>query len=217
MGTNSQSANKYMQEGSCYDPDETRPADYYDHLEREHMGDPDKKTGIYAERTDAPSHPPMTREQIVQMLSDWERNDRPIDAGYAAMQARRIIYALDHERSAVSETGAQNDCAALQAKIDRLMLEYCPDEMTPEQIENWGKHQRAVSLPDAPDLPSIPTVTTTPKGNDKPVAWLWEWIGDRTSLNEGRKVARTLEEMDPANNPYPDSWKPVCALYERSG
>jgi predicted RNase H-like nuclease (RuvC/YqgF family) len=28
-----------------------------------------------------------------------------------------------------------------QAKIDSLMLEYCPDEMTPEQIENWKRHQ----------------------------------------------------------------------------
>lgn len=26
---------------------------------------------------------------------------------------------------------------ALQAKIDSLMLEYCPDEMTKEQIENY--------------------------------------------------------------------------------
>ena len=33
-------------------------------------------------------------------------------------------------------------CGALQAKIDSLMLEYCPDEMTPQQAENWCKHQR---------------------------------------------------------------------------
>ena len=33
------------------------------------------------------------------------------------------------------------DANALQAKIDHLMLEYCPEEMTPEQIENWRKHQ----------------------------------------------------------------------------
>ena len=32
-----------------------------------------------------------------------------------------------------------------------LMLEYCQDEMTPEQIENWGKHQKAVS--DQTNLP----------------------------------------------------------------
>jgi len=29
-----------------------------------------------------------------------------------------------------------------QAKIDELMLEWCPDEMTPEQIEEWGRNQR---------------------------------------------------------------------------
>jgi len=29
-----------------------------------------------------------------------------------------------------------------QAKIDALMLEYCPDEMTPAQLEEWGRHQR---------------------------------------------------------------------------
>ncbi len=29
----------------------------------------------------------------------------------------------------------------LQAKIDALMFEYCPDEMTPEQIAEWGRNQ----------------------------------------------------------------------------
>ena len=28
-----------------------------------------------------------------------------------------------------------------QAKIDRLMLEYCPDEMTDEQVKEWGRNQ----------------------------------------------------------------------------
>jgi hypothetical protein len=30
----------------------------------------------------------------------------------------------------------------LEAKVDSLMLEWCPDEMTPEQIEKWGSNQR---------------------------------------------------------------------------
>ena len=30
---------------------------------------------------------------------------------------------------------------ALQAKIDSLMLEFCPKEMTQEQIERWGENQ----------------------------------------------------------------------------
>lgn len=32
-----------------------------------------------------------------------------------------------------------------QAKIDSLMLEYCPEEMTGEQKATWAKHQAAVS------------------------------------------------------------------------
>lgn len=37
-------------------------------------------------------------------------------------------------------------CGAKQAQIDRLMLEYCPNEMTEEQLEEWGKHQKAVDF-----------------------------------------------------------------------
>lgn len=32
--------------------------------------------------------------------------------------------------------------AALQARVDALMLEFCPDEMTEEQKETWARHQR---------------------------------------------------------------------------
>ncbi len=32
-----------------------------------------------------------------------------------------------------------------QARIDALMLEYCPDEMTEAQKEIWAKRQRPVS------------------------------------------------------------------------
>jgi len=64
------------------------------------------------------------------------------------------------EARLVEQTGSHNDLvirksdritelsvqlAHAEAKIDALMLEYCPDEMTPEQVENWGKHQRRVS------------------------------------------------------------------------
>jgi hypothetical protein len=41
---------------------------------------------------------------------------------------RRLVSALD-------------ELKALQARIDGLMLEYCPDEMTPEQVEEWGRNQ----------------------------------------------------------------------------
>lgn len=36
----------------------------------------------------------------------------------------------------------RNAVAAKQARIDALMLEYCPDEMTPEQVAEWARHQQ---------------------------------------------------------------------------
>ena len=34
--------------------------------------------------------------------------------------------------------------AARDARIDALMLEYCPSEMSAEQVSEWMKHQREV-------------------------------------------------------------------------
>jgi hypothetical protein len=33
---------------------------------------------------------------------------------------------------------------ALQARIDALMLEYCPEEMTEEQLKTWKENQRVL-------------------------------------------------------------------------
>lgn len=38
----------------------------------------------------------------------------------------------------------KRDYDALQAKVDELMLEYCPDEVTDEQWEEYCRHQRVV-------------------------------------------------------------------------
>ena len=35
--------------------------------------------------------------------------------------------------------------ASLQARIDELMLEYCPDEMTTAQMDEWARNQRPVT------------------------------------------------------------------------
>jgi len=39
---------------------------------------------------------------------------------------------------------AEAEIAAKQARIDALMFEYCPIEMSLEQIMEWKKHQRPV-------------------------------------------------------------------------
>ncbi len=40
------------------------------------------------------------------------------------------------------ELEAENEY--LQYQIDKLMIEYCPDEMTEEQMKNWEKSQQKV-------------------------------------------------------------------------
>jgi hypothetical protein len=37
------------------------------------------------------------------------------------------------------------NCEALQARIDALMLEFYPDEMTARQVATWGSNQVRVS------------------------------------------------------------------------
>jgi hypothetical protein len=52
-----------------------------------------------------------------------------------------------HAKSEIAAQLAWRDqvIAEKQAQIDRLMLEYCPDEMTPEQMAEWARHQKPVS------------------------------------------------------------------------
>lgn len=78
--------------------------------------------------------------------------------GYGEDEIDRLraeLDALKSNLSAMKDTTAQHWCqeaefqkrevARKQAEIDRLMLEFCPEEMTPEQIEEWRKHQVRVS------------------------------------------------------------------------
>ena len=39
----------------------------------------------------------------------------------------------------------RGELAATEAKIDALMLEYCHDEMTEEQVQRWANNQRMLS------------------------------------------------------------------------
>jgi len=45
----------------------------------------------------------------------------------------------------------QKELDARQAKIDSLMLEYCHDEMSESQIDNWATYQEPVSIKELDD------------------------------------------------------------------
>lgn len=53
-----------------------------------------------------------------------------------------IMEGVSEPKSVVTLTTAVREIERLQARIDALMLEYCPDEMTPAQIAEWEHHQR---------------------------------------------------------------------------
>lgn len=73
---------------------------------------------------------PIPREQL----------ERFVDlAQQAAINAQRDL--IDRN---VEVANLRGQLAAKQAELDRLMLEYCPDEMTEAQLAEWAKHQKQV-------------------------------------------------------------------------
>ena len=64
----------------------------------------------------------------------------------ADFQRQRALMAEHHANvmQGFAEVAARK-ADALQAQLDALMLEFCPEEMTEAQKNNWAKHQRPVS------------------------------------------------------------------------
>jgi hypothetical protein len=96
-----------------------------------------------------------TRDSIKELMVSLEAiTDPPGDAQMANLCAsaiRRLSRELEQSERALSaaqerEKELRKDAASKQAKIDALMLEYCPDEMTPEQLGEWEKHQHATAI-----------------------------------------------------------------------
>ena len=60
------------------------------------------------------------------------------------ISAKRQIANAEHDIDAYMEINKEllnGEIPALEARIDALMLEYCPDEMTDEQMKRWGENQ----------------------------------------------------------------------------
>lgn len=66
-------------------------------------------------------------ERFSTALSEANTNRMAMHAKIATLEATNAAQA--------------EQLAAKQAKIDALMLEFCSAEMTPEQVEEWSKHQ----------------------------------------------------------------------------
>lgn len=75
---------------------------------------------------------------IVQGIDSMEVHRNGMWA-YDIKPSERLIKALVQR---VADLEDAND--ALQSKIDNLMLEYCPEDMSAEQMEEWAKHQAVI-------------------------------------------------------------------------
>ena len=59
-------------------------------------------------------------------------------------ESRKIDLAFEHIKPMDYEKvfdGLKEENQSLQSKIDSLMIEFCPNDMTDDQIEKWCKHQ----------------------------------------------------------------------------
>ena len=92
-------------------------------------------------------------------MSDTPLVKKYIDSvdGMAHQSAIEIIIDLEKELAACSAAFDRQQemldrnaeqIASKQAQIDRLMMEYCPEEMSPEQKAEWKKHQRPLMTPE---------------------------------------------------------------------
>lgn len=73
---------------------------------------------------------------------------RQLEAENARLAAENTALQLEQKMRLMAEESnarLREELAAKQAKIDNLMLEYCPDEMTPEQMAEWAKYQRPLN------------------------------------------------------------------------
>lgn len=66
----------------------------------------------------------------------WASANNDLKYSKVIMSMFDRIHSLENKATPVADS-----IAALQAKLDAVMLEYCPEKMSKDQISNWGKHQ----------------------------------------------------------------------------
>ena len=91
-------------------------------------------------------------------LANLHFKNRELEARNSELEAVRLAYANEFPLNSEGEPDVgsihhnirelKKSNSHLQFLLDSIMLEYCPNEMTEEQMENWKKAQRAVDTAD---------------------------------------------------------------------
>jgi len=93
-----------------------------------------------------PQRKPPFKGDILDLL-EWAEKDvlelrQRLDAARA--EAAHVKEVEFPRRVAIVAENWRKKLDAKQAEVDALMLEYCPSEMSQEQLDNWAAHQRPV-------------------------------------------------------------------------
>jgi hypothetical protein len=93
----------------------------------------------------------MGQEEIRKQFEAWaDENHYALDRSdinkeiYRNILTRNALlgYLAGYQAALASK---QCEISHLKFKIDSLMLEFCPSEMTQEQVENWAEHQKKIN------------------------------------------------------------------------
>ncbi len=125
-----------------------------------------------------------------------------LERAASAAESADPLASKDHDlaRQAAEETAAEvrAEVARLQARIDALMLEYCPGEMTPDQTAEWARHQ--VRADETSELSHVQPVAIVEITAEKASAVHREWHFDRYRngrlMAQGVKVVRAATEEE---------------------
>ena len=120
-----------------------------------------------------------------------------LERAASAAESADPLASKDHDlaRQAAEETAAEvrAEVARLQARIDALMLEYCPGEMTPEQTAEWARHQvpHQLTAEDREALEHAPAAEETPASQQWPCI---NWPCQLPSGHQGPSVSSAESE-----------------------
>jgi seryl-tRNA synthetase len=83
------------------------------------------------------------KKSLKEERDAWKaRSERRVaDLREAVERYEKQLASLKEQNAMLAVQGQE-----AQSKIDWLMLEYCPEEMTDAQVANWAKHQQAVQV-----------------------------------------------------------------------
>ena len=75
---------------------------------------------------------------MLKEIDHWEKHYK---GGYGCVES---VYREESICKSIEIAALREYIEQLEAKIDRLMLEYCPEQMIQEQLDNWSNHRICV-------------------------------------------------------------------------